>query len=246
MRTALKFVGATLAVIILLFTLATGLVILPVQIGFHLVFGWIAFLKRTLPQVTLNLSAVALALICIVLIIWGTHWFCAWLYGHIASRKVASQRQAWSLRWTSGICIATLLLFSTSIAITGICHQVSWWIRSKEPLYVPRSGFERVRNISDMKQQALEISMAGEESGWSLQAIEANIATNQSFSAYWSIENWHRVLIPDTNGQLVAAFIFHRDPNKSAKAGFCFVNRDKSEILSIEKLPEQLGKYYLQ
>ncbi len=218
----------------------------PVQLSFYFLFGWIPFLKRTLPQVTFDWSAVALAVICGTLVVLGLHWFCSWLNRQIALGKSESQKTEWPWRWSAGISIGLLLLFSTCVAIIGIVHQVGWWIGSNEPLYVRGRGIEKIQNIHAMKQQSMEIMMAAEDNDWNFTKTESDLARNYFKQPYISIESWNRLLIPGENGELRAALIFHRDADKRAKAGFYLVNRETPELLPIEKLPEELARYGLR
>jgi MFS family permease len=226
----------------------TGLIFPLIQIPGYFLFGWIFFLKRTLPQVSFNWSGVTLAMLCAALIVLGVHWFCSWLHRQTGNQKSELPKREWSWRWSSGICIGMLLLFSTCIAITGAVHQTGWLIGSNEPLYVRGGKAERFRDIHLMKQQALEITMAAEDNEWNFSKTYSDLSSDYYFAGpHLSLESWNRVYIPGTNGELVAALVFHRDPEKRAKVGFAWVNREteQAHIHSIEKLYEAMSKYGL-
>jgi hypothetical protein len=243
MRALLIILGA----IFLFFMLALGF-FAPIQLVFYFLFGWIFFLKRTLPQVIFNWSGVAWAVICAALVVWGVHWFCSWLYRQIGNQKSELPKREWTWRWSSGICLGMLLLFSTCIAITGAVHQIGWLFGSNEPLYIRGGKAERFRDIHSMKQQALEIRLAAEDNQWNFSKTCSDLGSNYFAGPHLSIESWNRVFIPGTNGELVAALIFPRDSEKRAKAGFAWLTREaeQGDIHSIEKLPEAMAKYGLK
>jgi len=120
--------------------LCIGLTIL-VEIPLVLVFGWIYFLFKTLPNVEPDWSAIGLALITLTFLIAGIHrtgrrW--------ANSRAMTNERRfdeisgnglpvvAWKQRWTASLVIALLLIFTAGISVVGIVHQAVWMMTSQE------------------------------------------------------------------------------------------------------------------
>ena len=78
-----------------------------------LVFGWIVFLQRVIPQVDINLEILLQAMVAIVLLLIGGHSLLKWIYEH------RTQKQ-WHKKWTLGLVITTILLFVGGTASVGI------------------------------------------------------------------------------------------------------------------------------
>ena len=78
-----------------------------------LVFGWILFLRRAIPQVDINIEILLQAIVAIVLLLIGGHSLLKWIYEH------RTQKQ-WRKKWTLGLVITAILLFVGGTASVGI------------------------------------------------------------------------------------------------------------------------------
>ena len=116
--------------------LCIGLTIL-VEIPLVLVFGWIYFLLKTLPNVQPDWSAVGLALITLALLIVGIHRTGRrWANSRTMTKDRSVDEVAvnglllivWKAQWTASLVIALLLIFTAGISVVGVVHQA---IRSK-------------------------------------------------------------------------------------------------------------------
>ena len=75
MKTLLRILLYTfVAVLIVLF-----LVPFPLKVAWELVFGWIAFLGRTLPKVMVNWNVIGMSVLCTAVLLAALHSFFAWL-----------------------------------------------------------------------------------------------------------------------------------------------------------------------
>ena len=69
----------------------------PIEIAWHLAFGWISFTAKNLASVELNPVLLAEGVACTAALGIGTHYFCRWLYRGAG----ASAERAWRWRWTA-------------------------------------------------------------------------------------------------------------------------------------------------
>ena len=63
-----------------------------------LIFGWINFLKRTVPEISWNWDLIGMALFCSVLIVVLGHRFTSWVTSTITSKRELGWRWPW--KWT--------------------------------------------------------------------------------------------------------------------------------------------------
>jgi hypothetical protein len=102
---------------------------------FYLVAGWAFFLSRVVPNMVVNWIALGEAGICLVGLVCGLHFFCAWLHREIARKRVLQQLGpdeilpslgTWKLRSTLSIVGIVVLMFVAGISAVGSVHQLVW------------------------------------------------------------------------------------------------------------------------
>jgi hypothetical protein len=96
---------------------------LPFELAGHLLFGWITYLGGVLPRISFNDEIFVDFAVTLILATVGLHRLLGWW---ARSRECAQ----WQYRSTLKIVLMVLLLFATSIAATGIVHQVGWLARA--------------------------------------------------------------------------------------------------------------------
>ncbi len=104
----------------------------PLDLAFALVFGWINYLMRVLPEVRANWWGVATAVACLVPLAVGSHFFLAWLY-QVSDKSKSVDSRGWRWRWTGGLIALVVLMFVAGLAVGGVAHQAVWLISSPEP-----------------------------------------------------------------------------------------------------------------
>ena len=130
----------------------TGELVLLFDFVFTLLFGWWKYLAHVVPRMRFNVeialcSAVALALATIGLHRILRRW-----------RSARGDGERWRAGWTIRITAMLLLQFATSIAATGIVHQVGWLFRAEGLTY--NAGVGLITNaLSNVKQTMLGIRM---------------------------------------------------------------------------------------
>ncbi len=128
-----------------------------IEAPFTLLFGWISFLWRVLPKVTVDEPSVGVGCAALVLFAAGVHWA-----GRSWQRRQidpAGPSRKWKLRWSLAMVGGVCVLFVAGICLVGIAHQGIWLFASGRPLVkeVPelRYGGGRAVTQNHLKQIAL-------------------------------------------------------------------------------------------
>jgi hypothetical protein len=106
----------------------------PLDALLNLAFGWVFYLFRVIPEVSVNVSVVLTAFICLAGLTVGLHLFLGWLFRHPSTSRTEDAVRRWPLRWTGMILGVVLLMFVAGTAAVGVVHQTGWLITSPEPL----------------------------------------------------------------------------------------------------------------
>jgi hypothetical protein len=96
------------------------------QVPFHLMVGWLLYLDRVLREVEPDATAVVSAVVCIVAVACGSHYFLRWL--------ATAWAVPWSMQRTLRLLLLVGLLFASGVAVVGLVQQTGWLIRTPEPL----------------------------------------------------------------------------------------------------------------
>lgn len=152
----MRFVnGLAVAGVLLFFVVCMGLT-LPFEIAFWVCFGRVLFLRRVLPQITVDWGGVATALVALTLFTFGLHRFLCWLstawnaadsQTAEPSTPVREKTGRWRLRWTAAMVGFTVLMFTAGVAMVGLAHQLVWLARAPEPMIGSTMG-EVVRRMT--------------------------------------------------------------------------------------------------
>jgi hypothetical protein len=87
-----------------------------------LLFGWVEFLWRVVPQVAPDWPSVAVGVGAFALFGGGVHLF------------ARARWPGWKLRRTATVVVGCVVLFAAGVAVVGIAHQVGWLASSGRPL----------------------------------------------------------------------------------------------------------------
>jgi len=231
----------------------TGAVILIVLVlpAFHpilgplvyrLPWGWFSFLRRTLPEVSINWSGVGWVLLVSVIVLAGLHALGGWLYAQVqAGRQDAAPMRSWRWRWTLAVYAGFGLVFSVVLGAAGLARHVGWLLDSKAPLYV-----ERTNPYAELRMAALQMETALQDGeGRLAQTREAFFAAENERSirrpTVW--ERHHTLFFGGRDNKLAAVVVFPRDPKAFAKAGLAVIrNGEAAEFLVRTNLPAVLSR----
>ncbi len=155
-------------VFILLVLSAVGGCAVMIQSPLLLLVGWYAFLKTILPHVSVNPVMLGEGIAIIFVLGIGGHYFLVWLYENFGtSGEGQALKQRWLLKWSfSGLTIF-LLMFVTSIAVTGFIHQTVWLFTSSGPVVESNwgPGSPRYATNRNMRQVGAALSKCQAERG---------------------------------------------------------------------------------
>ena len=212
-----------------------------------LVIGWWGFLERVLPAMAVSWSGIGMAVGCSLLIIVGMHSLSGWLFAHASRILKEDSQRTWRWTWTIALYLGVWLVFFAIMGAVGVIHQVGWLVRSKEPLMVSQEF--RGSLFEQLKRHENELLVAADESNWNLEESRRAFLQMTEWRAGrpGTVEDFHIVLLPGTNAQMVAGIIFHRDSGTRNRVGFVLVTPPaESEFLAIAKLPAVLARYQSQ
>jgi hypothetical protein len=161
-RRSVRITVYTLFVLLIVAVLLPGLLNLPIQFAGLLLFGWVSYARSVLPRVSFNPEIAANAIITLALATAGLHRALVWW-----GRKQSGQSTRWRFVSTLKIVTMVLLLFATSIAATGIVHQIGWFFRADELTYDASRGL-MTREISNMKGVAVALRLYTDDFGGKL------------------------------------------------------------------------------
>jgi len=134
--------------------------IFPWEVLFHLAVGWIIYLARVIPQISVNWSGVFTAIICLIALTLGLHRFLQWFYIEKSKQGEGTQAErVWPVRWTAAFLSVVVLMFVAGIAVVGISHQTAWLLTSPEPLLTggrEGAGY-RMKSQNNLKQMVLAL-----------------------------------------------------------------------------------------
>ncbi len=129
--------------------------LLPFEVLFYLLAGWVFFLMRVLPEVKVDPGGLAIAGVCLVSIAGLSHSFLGWF-----ARQ--ARGEAWKLRWTASLVAGLVVMFAAGISAAGIAHQVGWLFTSGEPwVGFPGHAAMRAQSVNNIKQ--IELALANYE-----------------------------------------------------------------------------------
>ncbi len=237
-------------IVLYLFLLLVVASILPIGVLFEMIFalafGWFHFLRRVLPEVTLNPASIGMVVICSGLLLWGTQRFCSWLYLSIRSRQPAESvwPSTWPWRWSVGIYCGLWVLFLASMSVTGITHQIGWLVRSEKPIIENMRG---LRERWELKRVADQLSASCQQAGWEAQTVR--MVCEVAFEKYGarrvdsSAERFHVVFIVSKPGTTDAVFIAHRESELRDKYGYHRVTPNGVTEGPIERMSEDIRTF---
>jgi hypothetical protein len=206
-----------------------------------MVIGWLSFLRRVLPEVSLNPSAIWFAGICSGFLLWSGQRFCAWLYGHFRGRPAAGSLwpATWPWRWTVGLYCGLWLLFLASMSVTGVSHQIGWLVRSGQPVIENRLSREFYEIITKAHELKIECEVSDWKSPSVRKACEKSLGSHNRRDEA-AFERWHVVFIDNKAGLTEAVFISYRDPELRRKHGYRRITPAGTTVGPADRLPDDI------
>ncbi len=99
------FLPVVLFLIAVVFSYPSGIISM-------LLFGWIAFIIRLLPDAIQNWNWIIFTLLCLIGFVGAAHWFCSWLYDSVQQAKQVEEtpQRHWKFGWTATLSSIIFLL----------------------------------------------------------------------------------------------------------------------------------------
>lgn len=98
-----------------------------------LVFGWILFLWRVVPDIEMNWAVAGIGAVSFAGVVFLTHHLATWI-----RRQQPESNHPWRFRSSLSIAALVVVMFVAGIAAAGIAHQVVWLLRSSSDLIVSK------------------------------------------------------------------------------------------------------------
>jgi hypothetical protein len=195
-------------------------------------FGWVNFLHRTLPDVSINWSGIGMVVLCSGLIIVALQWFLGWVH-----RACRAEEFPWRWRWTVTIYASFWILFGIVIGASGAMRQTTWLLQFTEPVYkARRHEFTELRMVTS----AVELALL--ETGRDLHKSQSLLASYRS-GGFGSWDHHQFVFLADSSNRIETVLIVPRDPDAQRQVGFTVVgDNNVGEHVPIERLGEFLGR----
>ncbi len=146
-----KVLGIAFFCVFFLFCMGLGLPLLS------LLFGWVIFPIRTLPQMTFEPAAFAVAFAALAVLLVVAHRLGRWFYAHAQAAAQTSTSPPWRFRWTASIVVMILSVFAVGIGLIVVIHETGWLLTSKEPIITSsvRGAVRRIASNNNLKQHGL-------------------------------------------------------------------------------------------
>ena len=164
-------------------------------------FGWIGFLMRVVPEITLDWDMLGLAAICFTVILFLSH---ALIRASIRTRNqnISTRNASWKLQSTLALNLLVWLSFFIATAVAGLFQEIRWIVQNDEPFMLGRtySVWERIA----AKELALSIMLGVDADGKSVPeaAQEARVFHTPKFTSpsgrYFNLRAFY--LVDSTNG----------------------------------------------
>lgn len=141
-------------IVLCVFAFCLG-ILFPFILAFHLVAGWIFYLGRTLPEITISPEQICWFISVLIVFTVGLDFVCLKYY----SRDEATQRK-WQKRWTFSLVSILLVLVMSGICVISMTHQVWWMATGKNKILTYRGSAREAARRSVSKNNLKQIGMA--------------------------------------------------------------------------------------
>ena len=141
-RVGLVLLMSAIGLIMLVF-----LVTVP-EAAVAVLFGWVAYLNRVLPEVVVRWDGVVVFLVGLFILTWLLHRLFTWL-----RREMTEVAIVWRWRSTFLVVGMVMLMFIAGIAMVGVTHQVAWLTSERQSLWapaLPKDPYARRQNLKEM------------------------------------------------------------------------------------------------
>jgi prepilin-type processing-associated H-X9-DG protein len=122
----------------------------------YMLAGWIIFPIKTLPKMTWEPAALAVAGVALAIVVLLTHGIARWLYEYAKAEARPACR--WQFRWSVAIVSLVVIMFASTICMIVFVHESSWLLTSDKPWFEmsgARQAARRMTSVNNLKQIGL-------------------------------------------------------------------------------------------
>lgn len=204
MRRGFTFVELLIVLVILCVILACAGAVGLVEIPFWLTFGWIPFVWRTVPDMSVSWPAIGMALVTLVLFTGGLH---VALPRAVNAFRSVHQPLTWHPRWTLAIVGVIVLMFVAGIGLVGVTHQVGWLATSGERWFASGGRLVAYRTHSRNNLRNIALAMHDHDD------TDGALPVGTRFDATGRpLHSWQTSLLPYLDQQALFERIDHDKP----------------------------------
>ncbi len=224
--------------------MATGAGAGQLEAGFAILFGWMGFIQRTLPQITFNGDLVVMGCLCALIVLLLAHWCMGWITTSVATAR----GKTWRWPWKATVCglIAIALFFVVGMSVGGVVHQVGWISASPGSLYERKGRYAYARSALEELEYQCQQSL---QSSSSLQAFRNDLwrlegsLRSMSGAGNGSLQDYQLLVVVESGEAPGSVIVFPRNPQLLWVIGGGLVGKDETKRFKADELPEILRKY---
>jgi hypothetical protein len=209
----------------------------------HVPFGWWAFLRRNLPQLTWSWSLVLTGVVCSAAVMLIGHRLLQALIAPAGQRQSGSPSgptRRWRWRWTASLYVALWLLFAIAFGATGVLRHTTWLMAYDGPWYQERLYPQRELRFADF--QLREVLM---ENNGDLDATRRAFPAKRQYRARRALlsEEFDALFYGDGSNHVTAYLIIPRNPELLVKGKFALSTPDGEHSLKpLSELPQTIAE----
>jgi len=155
------FVGiATLFVVVIALAvfLACAGAVFPLQILFYTFLGWLPFLNRVIPQMTVSVSGLVTTFLLVVIMAVVMQLLGGYTLRRLQTQNTIAVPKQWRVRWTFALIALVVLSFTGGFAVVGVAHQTVWLATVNESL--THQGVSEAARRSQSRNNLKQIGLA--------------------------------------------------------------------------------------
>jgi len=204
-------------------------------------FGWWYFLKRNIPQLTLDWGLVGTGIICTMGVLVLGNWFMGALFRQLQPPQSGGKpTRKWRWAWSWGVYAAMWILFLIAFGAAGVLRHTTWLLNAREPWYEERLNAYTELRIAEGKLEQLMF-----EADQDLEKTRRAIVGERGYrnSRRPLCEDFNIILYGNHSNRVNGYLIVPRNPKLLAKGNFAAWTPDQpASILPLTQLRETMSR----
>jgi hypothetical protein len=134
-------------IVLCVFAFCLGIVF-PFVLAFQLIAGWVFYLGRILPTLTISVEHIFWFLSALIMFMVGLHLECRYYY-----LRTETTQSKWRKHWTLSLVPILLTLVMSGICVISITHQTWWMVTGEDKVLIYRRGMMAARRSQSRNNQ---------------------------------------------------------------------------------------------